>query len=172
LSDQRALLRAARAFEASVVVPHCAACRRPCCGLDDVVLALSFGQVQRLYAIEKPRKDFDRALPSTLKKQGDRYYAHGAPCPAYDLSTRQCRVYGTPDKPQECSDFPIYEDGGVVTVDVRCEAVRERLADLRQALRDVAGDDLVEAADDEFPDTFVAFHVASPKVKAKKRSIR
>lgn len=161
-----ALLRAARAFEAAVVIPHCVSCSRPCCALTDVVLELDFGQVQKLYSITKSKKEFDRALPSSIKKQGDRYYAHGEACPAYDLSTKKCRVYGTSTKPQECSDFPIYEDGDVVTVDVRCEAVRDHLDEFRAAVK-VAGD-VVEEADDEFPEFFARFSLR----KTKKRSLR
>ena len=164
-----ALLRAARAFEQDVVIPHCVACARPCCGLSDVVLELNFQQVQALYKIEKPKKAFDRALPTSIKKQGDRYYAHGEPCPAYDLTTKPCGVYGSDLKPQECSDFPVYSDGDVVTADLRCEALRAGLDDLRKRLR-AADDSVVEERDGAFPDTFLTF--TSPKTKTKKRPLR
>jgi len=160
------LRAAARAFEEAVVIPHCQACQRPCCGLGDVVLELDFSQVQQLYRIEKPKKEFDRNLPTAIRKQGDRYYAHGEPCPAFNATTRLCTVYQTTTKPQECSDFPIYEDGDVVTADLRCEAVRDNLATLRQQLAESVGGALVEDKDDEFPDTFLAFS-SVPEVKKR-----
>lgn len=171
-----ALLRAARSFEADVVIPHCVACSRPCCGLSDVVLALDFAQVQALYRIERPKKEFDRALPSSIRKQGERYYAHGEPCPAFDLTTKKCRVYATAQKPQECTDFPVYGDfgegDGVVTADLRCEALRADLDGLRARLRAVEPA-VVEERDEAFPDTFVTFRPpAGPNPKQKKRSPR
>lgn len=169
-----ALLRAARAFEDDVVIPHCVSCARPCCGLTDVVLELDFQQVKDLYKIERSKKELDRALPSSIRKQGERYYAHGEACPAYDLTTKKCRVYATKTKPQECSDFPLYGDGDVVTVDLRCEAVAAHVEALRARLR-AAVPGVVEARDAEFPDTFLTFRPApltSTKSKAKKRSLR
>lgn len=158
----RALLQAAKAFEADVVVPHCVRCARPCCGLSDVVLELSFAQTQRLYSITSSKKDFDAALPSMIKKQGDRYYAHGEPCPAYGADKR-CGVYSTSTKPQSCSDFPVYDDGDAVTADLRCEAVRDNLAELRKRLRAVAAGRLVEERDPDHPDTFLSFVLSKKK---------
>ena len=157
---------AAHAFERDVVIPHCASCSRPCCGLTDVVLELSFQQVDALYQIGKPQKDFDRALPSMIKKQGDRYYAHGAACPAFNTADHRCRVYETKTKPQECSDFPVYDDDDVITADRRCEAVDANLADLRRRLRAAVSDPALlvdEEPDGEFPELFVTFAIMKKK---------
>ncbi len=144
------------AFQRERVIPHCPRCSRPCCALTDVVLDLSFAQVQGLYQIASSKKAFDRALPPSIRTQGGRYYAHGAPCPAFDTAAQSCRVYGTATKPQGCSDFPVYEDGEAVTVDLRCEAARAHLPALRERLVAAVGA-LDERPDDEFPDTFVTF---------------
>lgn len=144
------------AFQREHVIPHCARCSRPCCALTDVVLDLSFAEVKGLYRITSAKRDFDRALPSSIRTQGGRYYAHGAPCPAFDTTAQTCRVYGTATKPEGCSDFPVYEDGDAVTVDLRCEAAREHLAVLRERLAAAVGD-VDEARDADFPDVFVSF---------------
>ena len=165
-----ALEARAKAFEAEVVIPHCAVCKRPCCALTDVVLDLSFSEVSGLYSIGTgktsmrkplPKNEFDRALPKTVKRQGNNYYAHGAPCPAYDVAGHSCTVYATPKKPRGCSDFPIYADGDGVTADLRCEAVAAARAALQPLLQVAVGDDVVvnEDADDAFPDFFVHFTI-------------
>ena len=105
------------AFQREHVIPHCPQCSRPCCALTDVVLDLSFAEVKGLYRITSSKKDFDRALPSSIRTQGGRYYAHGSPCPAFDTTAQTCRVYATSTKPVGCSDFPVYEDGDAVTED-------------------------------------------------------
>lgn len=156
-----ALLTAAKKFEADVVIPHCKHCVRPCCGLSDVVLELSFAQVQTLYAITRKKQDFDQSLPAMIRKQGDRYYAHGEPCPAY-TQAKTCSIYSTSLKPQSCSDFPLYDDGDAVTVDLRCEAVREHLEELRTRLRAVAGARFQEESDSDHPDVFLSFVPSAP----------
>ncbi len=167
----REILREAKAFEADVVVPHCSVCTRPCCGLSDVVLELSFPQAQQLYSITKSKKEFDRALPSTIRKQHDRYYAHGEPCPAYETTTKRCSVYATSTKPQSCSDFPVYDDNDAVTADLRCESVRDQLPMLRTRLRAIVGDRLIETRDVDHPEIFVSFTLrAARKARTKKAS--
>jgi Fe-S-cluster containining protein len=111
--------------------------------------------VQRLYRITSSKRAFDAPLPPSVRTRDGRYYAHGAPCPAFESTTQTCRVYATSTKPPGCSDFPVYEDGDAVTVDLRCEAARAGLATLRTGL--AAVDFTVERRDDDFPDTFVAF---------------
>ncbi len=143
------------AFQREVVLPHCPRCARPCCALTDVVLDLSFAQASALYRIGSSKPSADAALPASLRRQGGRYYAHGAPCPAFDQASHRCGVYGTATKPQGCSDFPVYEDGDVVTVDLRCEAAAGALATLRDRLGAVGLVD--EQADADFPDVFVTF---------------
>jgi len=143
-------------FQREHVIPHCPRCSHPCCALTDVVLDLSFAEVRGLYQITSSKKVFERALPSSIRAQGGRYYAHGAPCPAFDTAAQSCRVYGTATKPRGCSDFPVYEDGDAVTVDLRCEAARAHLPALRAQLVAAVGV-LDERRDDDFPDTFVTF---------------
>ncbi len=150
------LLAVAKAWERDVVLPHCPQCTRPCCALTDVVLDLSFAEAQALYRITK--KD---PLPQQLRKQRGRYYAHGARCPAFDDDHR-CRVYHTPHKPQGCSDFPLYDDDGELVADLRCEAVRDNVTALEDALLAAldAGQALDVVEDREFADTFLRFVIA------------
>ncbi len=150
------------------MIPHCPRCSRPCCALTDVVLDLSFAEVKGLYRITSSKKAFDRALPPSIRAQGGRYYAHGNPCPAFDLTSQTCGVYGTDLKPRGCSDFPVYEDGDAVTVDLRCEAAREHLPVLRARLAAAVGA-VDEDRDVDFPDTFVSFVARSPPAAAGRR---
>ncbi len=157
-----ALEARAKKFEADVVIPHCSVCKRPCCALTDVVLDLSFTEAAGLYAIgTNKKKDFDANLPAAIKKQGPRYYAHGTPCPAYDVEGHRCEVYETPKKPRGCSDFPIYSDGDGVTADLRCEAVFAARESLQPLLQAAVGDDVIvhEDEDEQFPDFFVHFSI-------------
>ncbi len=156
------------AFQREHVIPHCPQCSRPCCALTDVVLDLSFAEVKGLYRITSSKKDFDRALPSSIRTQGGRYYAHGSPCPAFDTTAQTCRVYATSTKPVGCSDFPVYEDGDAVTVDLRCEAAREQLPALRARLVEVVGA-VDERRDADFPDTFVSFTTRSAATPKRRR---
>jgi Fe-S-cluster containining protein len=161
------LSAAAKAWERDVVIPHCRQCSRPCCGLTDVVLDLSPREVHTLYRIGTSTKDQD--LPATIRRQGQRFYAHGQPCPAFDTSSHRCAVYDTDEKPAGCSDFPVYADGDGITADRRCEAVEANLAGLEDALVDALDDGmtLTVAADPDFPATFVFFEVeASSKKRA------
>ena len=138
------LVAAARLYQEQVVIPHCAVCSRPCCKLDELVLDLDWPRVRALYQITSSRKAFNAALPTNIKEERGTYYAHGQPCPAYDDVTKRCNVYGTDTKPPSCTDFPVYEDGDVITADTRCEAVN--LDELQKRLGDV-----VREHDDEFP---------------------
>lgn len=157
--DPTRLLAAAKAWERAVVIPHCRQCARPCCALTDVVLDLSANEVHALYRIGPATKDND--LPSTIRRQGKRFFAHGAPCPAFDTGSHRCAVYDTDDKPLGCSDFPVYADGDGITADLRCEAVAAHLAGLEDALVEALDDGatLEVATDPDFPDTFVFFQV-------------
>jgi Fe-S-cluster containining protein len=115
------------AYMNDVIIPHCPACTRPCCGLTDVVLELSWKQTHTLYRIKTSREAFDQSVddgsgPAAIRRATDLYYAHTEPCPAYDLKEKNCKVYNTKTKPKGCSDFPVYDDGGVIVVDHRCEA--------------------------------------------------
>ncbi len=150
------LVQAAKTFEADVVIPHCAQCSRPCCGLTDVVLDLGQREALALYQIQK-----GRPLPAALRRQGPRYYAHGAPCPAFDTSSHRCGVYDTDVKPQGCSDFPIYADDDVITIDLRCEAIAAAQQRFEDALVSTLNDDetLAISVDVDHPDTFVSFGV-------------
>lgn len=138
-----------------MVVPHCATCREPCCALRTVVLELDWRRLRALYDIPETQRAFDARLaagqgPSYLRKQGDTYYAHGEPCPAWDVTTRRCRVYGTDLKPPTCTDFPVYADGDGITADTRCEAVA--VETLRRHLETSAGARLRAEPDEDFPE--------------------
>ncbi len=122
------LSTAAAAYQAAVVIPHCAECARPCCRLDVLVLELEWKQLKALWQLDESRSAFDRRLssgrgPVEIRAGNGLYYAHRKVCPAYDESCGSCRVYGQEHKPAGCSDFPVYEDGGSVIADLRCEAV-------------------------------------------------
>jgi Fe-S-cluster containining protein len=165
------LSAAAKAWERDVVIPHCRQCSRPCCALTDVVLDLSPREVQTLYRIGPSTKAQD--LPSTIRRQGQRFFAHGQPCPAFDTDSHRCGVYDTDEKPSGCSDFPVYADGDGITADRRCEAVKANLAGLEDALVEALDDGatLTVATDPDFPDTFVFFQVeAAPKTRASAKA--
>ena len=67
------------------------------------------------------------------------------------MAGHACRIYGQDIKPAGCSDFPVYEDGGSVIADLRCEAVN--LEALAAAVARAVGPDyrIVQSADEEFP---------------------
>jgi Fe-S-cluster containining protein len=156
-----ALEARAKKFEADVVIPHCAVCKRPCCALTDLVLDLSFVEASGLYRIGAKKKAFDADLPPAIKKQQAHYFAHGTPCPAYDVAGHRCEVYDTERKPRGCSEFPIYADGDGVTADLRCEAVAAALTTLQPMLQAAVGPGGIvhEDIDEAFPDFFVHFSI-------------
>jgi Fe-S-cluster containining protein len=160
------LVRAAQEWEARVVIPHCAVCARPCCKLESVVLDLDWPRTRTLYRIGESQRVFDHGLaegrgPEHIRKQGDTYYAHGKPCPAYDEGAHRCTVYGTPTKPPSCSDFPIYEDGDGVTADQRCEAVD--VAALQKHCEEQTGTRLRALPDADFPQLVTLVPAAAPR---------
>ena len=124
----KTLAEVAAAYQSAAVIPHCPTCLRPCCGLEALVLELDWRQVKGLWQIEMSRQAFDRQLasgqgPEEIRAGNGLYYAHRKPCPVYDTATASCRVYDQEIKPSGCSDFPVYEDGGEIMADLRCEAV-------------------------------------------------
>ena len=150
------LAAAAAAYQAAVVIPHCAECSKPCCRLDPLVLELDWKQLKSIWRIEESRTAFDRKLcsgkgPEEIRAADGLYVAHGKPCPAYDETGHSCRVYGQEVKPVGCSDFPVYEDGSSVVADLRCEAVN--LDALVAWLARAVGPEfrVVHSADKEFP---------------------
>ena len=154
LSDQ--LAAAAADYQAAVVIPHCPQCSNSCCRLDPLVLELEWKQVRTLWLIDEARAAFDRRLaagqgPQEIRRAHGRYYVHQKPCPAYDAARPGCRIYDQPLKPAGCSDFPVYEDGGVIVADLRCEAVA--VDSLRARLSEVigSGKQLRQSADRDFP---------------------
>lgn len=154
LTDE--LAAAAAAYQASVVIPHCPTCSNSCCRLDPLVLELEWKQVRTFWQIKEGRAAFDQRLaaglgPQEIRPGNGRYYAHGRPCPAFDEASASCRVYGQSIKPVGCGDFPVYEDGGSIVADLRCEAV-DRNA-LTQWIAGVAGSGyrVVASADPDFP---------------------
>lgn len=147
--------RAAADWQARHVIRHCARCAEPCCRLRTVVLELDWRRLKVLYRVDEPRRSFDARLssgagPAHIRKQGDRYFAHGRPCPAFDEASRRCAVYRTEDKPPTCTDFPVYQDGDVVTADRRCEAVD--IEALRAHVQQAVGAPLVAEPDADFPE--------------------
>lgn len=147
------LAAAAITYQERVVIPHCASCTRPCCKLDELVLEMEWSQARALYKIGGTRHAFDQAVhegtgPEDIRESFGRYYAHGKPCPAYDLETRRCAVYATPAKPAGCSEFPVYKDGNVVTADLRCEAVHAD--ELHRHLEQETGRPVQRAVDAQF----------------------
>lgn len=150
------LAEAAAAYQTAAVIPHCAVCSKPCCRLDTLVLELDWRQFKTIWQIRESRTAFDRRLaagqgPADIRAASGLYFAHGKACPAYDAAGHSCRVYGQDVKPAGCSDFPVYEDGGSVVADLRCEAVD--LEALAAAIARAVGPDfrVVQSADREFP---------------------
>lgn len=150
------LAMAAAAYQEAEVIPHCRQCRNPCCRLDKLVLELEWKQVKVFWKLDESRQAFDRQLasgrgPVEIRAGNGLYYAHQKACPAYDESLPGCRVYGQEIKPVGCSDFPVYEDGGEVVADLRCEAVD--LDALSKRLGETLGPGwrIVRRADAEFP---------------------
>ena len=146
----------AAAYQAADVIPHCAVCAKPCCRLDKLVLELEWQQVKFLWRVDESRPAFDRRLsagdgPVEIRAGNGLYYVHSRPCPAYDEAGHACRVYGQAVKPAGCSDFPVYEDGGCIVADLRCEAVD--LEALVVAIGNAVGPGfrVVRSADAEFP---------------------
>lgn len=150
------LATAAAAYQEAVVIPHCPTCAQPCCRLDKLVLELEWQQVKLFWHLDESRKSFDRRLaagngPVEIREGNGRYYVHSKPCPAYDETGHGCRVYGQSIKPPGCSDFPVYEDGGEVVADLRCEAVDLDALAERLARAVGPGWRIVRSADAEFP---------------------
>jgi len=149
------LAAAAAAYQAAVVVPHCAECAKPCCRLDPLVLELEWKQVKVFWRLEESRTAFDKRLssgkgPEEIRAGNGLYYIHRKVCPVYEAG-RSCRVYGQELKPPGCSDFPVYEDGGCIVADLRCEAV-DREALVAWIARSVGPEyRIVHSADQEFP---------------------
>ncbi len=149
------LAKAAAAYQASAVIPHCPTCAAPCCKLDKLVLELDWAQVKGLWQLEESRKAFDKRLasgrgPIEIRPANGLYYAHSRPCPAFDAAVG-CTVYTTPLKPVGCSDFPVYENEGEIMADLRCEAVD--IEALKTALMQAFGPDtrINQRADRDFP---------------------
>jgi len=151
------LAAAAAAYQRADVIPHCTACSNPCCRLDPLVLELEWKQIRTFWLLGESRKAFDSRLaagagPEEIRAGGDGlYYVHGKACPAYDEAGHSCRVYGQDIKPLGCSDFPVYEDGGYVMADLRCEAVDIEV--LKAWIARAVGQEfrVAHSADKEFP---------------------
>lgn len=152
-----AVLRAAAAdYQAAHVIDHCAVCAKPCCRLETLVLELGWKQVKVFWRLDESRQAFDRRLssgrgPEAIRAADGRYYVHRQACPAYDETGRSCRVYGQALKPAGCTDFPVYEDGGCVVADLRCEAVDIDVVAAWIARALGPGFRIVRSADPDFP---------------------
>ncbi|GAB1392469.1 hypothetical protein MASR1M60_06320 [Rhodocyclaceae bacterium] len=150
------LATAAAAYQAATVNPHCGECAKPCCRLDPLVLELDWHQLKGIWQLDESRRAFDRRLaagkgPEEIRARDGIYYAHRKVCPAYDEVQHACRVYGLDLKPMGCTDFPVYEDGGCLIADLRCEAVD--LKALTDWLARAIGNQfrIIPSADAEFP---------------------
>jgi Fe-S-cluster containining protein len=150
------LSAAAAAYQAAEIVPHCTQCSKPCCGLESLVLELEWKQIKSFWQLDESRNAFDKRLangkgPEEIRAGNGLYYAHGKACPAYDTACGTCKVYGQDLKPVGCTDFPVYEDGGCLVADLRCEAVD--LKALTTRIARAVGNDyrIVQSADREFP---------------------
>lgn len=147
---------AAADYQVAVVIPHCAACAKPCCRLDPLVLELDWQQLKALWQLDESRAAFDRRLcsgkgPKEIRAGNGLYYAHRKVCPAYDETHRSCRVYDQPIKPVGCTDFPVYKDRGCIIADLRCEAVDLAVLTSRMARSVGEAFRIVQTADAAFP---------------------
>jgi Fe-S-cluster containining protein len=150
------LATAAAGYQEAEVIPHCRQCRNPCCRLDKLVLELEWKQVKVFWKLDESRQAFDRQLasgrgPVEIRAGNGLYYAHQKACPAYDENIPGCRVYGQEIKPVGCSDFPVYEDGGEIVADLRCEAVNLEALSRRLSASFGSGWRIARRADEEFP---------------------
>ena len=150
------LADAAAAYQSERVIPHCAQCAKPCCKLESLVLELEWKQLKSFWQLAESRPAFDRRLaagqgPEEIRAGNGLYYIHHKACPAYDEAQGSCRVYGQAIKPAGCSDFPVYEDGGSLVADLRCEAVdlKALVAWIARAVGPAYR--VVQSADEEFP---------------------
>jgi hypothetical protein len=167
---------ASASYQNAHVIQHCAECAKPCCRLDSLVLELNWKQVKIFWRLEESRAAFDRRLssgagPEEIRAGDGLYYIHTKVCPAYDEAHRSCRVYDQALKPAGCTDYPVYEDGGCVIADLRCEAVDiEVLADwIARAVG--PGFRIVQSADKDFP-FLVSLSVRRAVAKGKSRERR
>lgn len=150
------LAAVAAAYQAETVIPHCPTCAKPCCKLDALVLEMDWRELKVIWQIKESRKAFDQRLasgtgPEEIRPANGLYYAHQKVCPAYDQAQGGCRVYNQPVKPPGCSDFPVYENGGDLLVDLRCEAVN--LDELMEKIAQEVGTGyrVVKTEDEQFP---------------------
>lgn len=160
------LAAAAAAYQVADVIPRCAECAKPCCRLESLVLELDWQRIKVLWRLEESRAAFDRRLasgqgPEEIRESDGLYYAYRKPCPAYDEVGCGCRIYDRALKPAGCTDFPVYEDGGRVVADLRCEAVdiESLTAWLARAIG--PGFRIARSADAEFP-FLVSLSVSKP----------
>lgn len=149
------LVAAAAAYQNEVVIPHCPQCAQPCCKLDALVLELEWRELKTIWQLKESRKEFDQRLasgkgPVEIRPANGLYYAHKKVCPAY-VPGQGCRVYNQDVKPPGCSDFPVYEDGGDVVADLRCEAVNLNELAERMGKAAGAGYRVVRKEDEQFP---------------------
>ena len=156
LSRPEQLALAAADYQAASVIPHCPSCTQPCCKLDALVLELNWKQVKVFWQLRESRAAFDQRLatgtgPEEIRAMDGHYFAHRKPCPAYDLTQRNCRVYGQELKPVGCTDFPVYENQGSVIADLRCEAVDLAVLVRRLASAVGPGFRIVQSPDADFP---------------------
>jgi Fe-S-cluster containining protein len=163
---EKEIAGAVAAYQADTVIPHCPTCARPCCRLDTLVLELEWKQVKTFWRLQESRAAFDRQLaagkgPEEIRAGNGRYYIHRKPCPAYDEARQSCRVYGSALKPSGCSDFPVYDDGGTITADLRCEAVNLDALSALIARSVGPGFRIVRSADADFP-FLVSLSVTAP----------
>lgn len=147
---------AAASYQDAHVIHRCAGCVKPCCRLDLLVLELNWKQVKVFWRLKESRAAFDRRLssgngPEEIRAGDGHYYSHTKACPAYDETRRACRVYGQTLKPAGCTDYPVYEDGGCVIADLRCEAVDTAV--LADWIARAVGPEfrIVQSADKNFP---------------------
>lgn len=152
----KTLAAAVDAYQRTTVIPHCPECTKPCCRLDVLVLELEWKQIKSFWRIEESRAAFDKRLaagagPEEIRAANDLYYAHSKPCPAYDQTQHNCKVYNQDIKPRGCTDFPVYQDEGSVIADLRCEAVD--IGALTAAIERSLGHGyrVVPSADKDFP---------------------
>lgn len=147
---------AAAAYQTDAVIPHCGECTKPCCKLESLVLELDWRRLKALWLLDESRAAFDRRLaagegPEEIRAMDGLYFVYRKVCPAYDEARRTCRIYDRDLKPSGCTDFPVYEDGGGVVADLRCEAVD--IDALAAWIARAVGPEfrIVQSADEEFP---------------------
>ncbi|MFC1696959.1 hypothetical protein ACFL1H_01385 [Nanoarchaeota archaeon] len=58
-------------------------------------------------------------------------------CPRYNLKTKECSIYYNNLRPQACEKFPINNSGKIITLDTKCQYVRNNYDEITELLKPI-----------------------------------